>query len=142
MKTQPCFRTAGLAVGGVVLLVALAACNRDQQLPPAAALPPAPAQVGPTPVVLAPDDYVYYPAYEVYYSSLRHLYFYQDAGGWVWRPEPPHVPVSVLFASPSVPMDFHDSPSLHHEVVIRSYPRNWSPALRTRGRDDRRLDDR
>jgi hypothetical protein len=73
------------------------------------------------------DDYVYYPAYQVYYSSYRHQYVYQDGRSWVTRPAPPRVRVDVLFASPSVRLDFHDSPSVHHAAVVRQYPKHWAP---------------
>ena len=84
------------------------------------------------PVVEAPvivqDDYVYYPGYDVYYSSNRHQYLWLEGGAWVTRPQPRGVSVSVLFASPSVRMDFHDSPAFHHAEMVRRYPRNWKPS--------------
>jgi len=73
------------------------------------------------------DDYVYYPGYQVYYSSNRRQYIYRDGRSWVSRPAPPRVSVEVLFASPSVRLDFHDSPSLHHATVVRQYPKHWAP---------------
>jgi hypothetical protein len=73
------------------------------------------------------DDYVYYPGYEVYYSSSRRQYTYRDGRSWVSRPAPPRVSVDVLFASPSVRLDFHDAPSVHHERVVRQYPKHWAP---------------
>ena len=88
--------------------------------------------------VVQQDDYVYYPAYEVYYSSSRHDYRYRDGNAWVTRAAPPHVSVDVLFASPSVRLDFHDAPERHHEEIMRSYPRTWAPPAR--GRDDRKDD--
>lgn len=90
--------------------------------------------VEPSPPVIveAEDDYVYYPQYEVYYSVHRHQYFYRDGGAWISRPAPRGVSVGVLFASPSVRMNFHDSPRYHHDVVVRSYPRNWSARVRVR----------
>ena len=77
--------------------------------------------------IMMQDDYVYYPGYEVYYSSTRRQYVYQDGSAWVTRPAPPRVSVAVLFASPSVAMDFHDAPAVHHASTVRSYPRNWAP---------------
>jgi hypothetical protein len=71
--------------------------------------------------------YVYYPAYQVYYSSNNRQYVYQDGRSWVWRPAPPRVSVDVLFASPSVRLDFHDSPAAHHATVVRQYPKHWAP---------------
>ena len=86
---------------------------------------------GPRPAVEATvvmqDDYVYYPGYDLYYSNNRHQYYYQDGGAWVSRPAPRGVSVDVLFASPSVRMDFHDSPARHHAEVVKQYPRNWAP---------------
>jgi len=83
---------------------------------------------GPPPAVeVVQDDYVYYPGYEIYYSNRRRQYTYRDGRSWVSRPAPPRVSVDVLIASPSVRLDFHDSPSRHHDRVVRSYPRNWAP---------------
>jgi hypothetical protein len=79
------------------------------------------------PVVLVQDDYVYYPGYQIYYSSYRRQYVYQDGRSWVSRPAPPRVSVDVLFASPSVRLDFHDSPSIHHARVVQQYPKHWVP---------------
>lgn len=79
------------------------------------------------PQVVVQDYYVYYPSYQVYYSSYRRQYVYQDGRAWVSRPAPPRVPVDVLFASPSVRLDFHDSPSTHHSRVVKQYPTNWAP---------------
>ena len=73
------------------------------------------------------DDYVYYPGYQVYYSSTRRQYTYRDGRSWVSRPAPPRVSVDVLFASPSVRLDFHDSPAIHHASVVRQYPKHWAP---------------
>ena len=73
------------------------------------------------------DDYVYYPAYQVYYSSNRRQYVYQKGRSWVSRPAPPRVSPGVLAASPSVRLDFHDSPANHHATVVRQYPKHWAP---------------
>ena len=75
--------------------------------------------------VVEQDDYVYYPQYEVYYSNSRHQYGYREGNRWAWRPAPPGVSVNVLYKSPSVRMDFHDSPEHHHSTVVQRYPRNW-----------------
>jgi hypothetical protein len=82
------------------------------------------------PVVVAPavviqDDYVYYPNYAIYYNSHRHQYAYLENGAWVLQPAPQGVSVEVLLASPSVRMDFHDSPANHHAEMLRKYPKNW-----------------
>ena len=104
---------------------------------------PAHVYVAPPPVVIA-DDYVYYPGYHVYYNNYRHQYYYQENRAWVSRPAPRGVSVDVLLASPSVRMDFHDSPSRHHAAVVRQYPRTWTaPSSRPgptgpNGRDQRR----
>lgn len=71
------------------------------------------------------DDYIYYPAYGVYYSNSRRQYAYRDHDRWVARPAPPNVTVNVLQTSPSVRMNFHDSPANHHDVVVKQYPKNW-----------------
>lgn len=80
------------------------------------------------PVFLAQDDYVYYPQYECYYSVSRHQYAYREGNAWVARPAPRGVTVDVLKASPSVPMNFHDSPASHHAAVVQQYPKNWKPS--------------
>jgi hypothetical protein len=79
-----------------------------------------------TPPVMQ-DNYVYYPRYGVYYNSSRREYAYQDRGAWVSRPAPNGVSVGVLRASPSVKMDFHDSPDKHHAAMVQKYPKNWAP---------------
>lgn len=140
MQSKLNFRNAGIDVlvfGSVLALALLAACNRDQPQTAVAVQSAAPAAVAPQvvqvqPEVVLQDDYIYYPQYEVYYSGSRHEYMYQDGNAWIWRAAPPHVEVNVLFASPSVHMDFHDSPALHHEAIVRSYPRNWAPVGRVR----------
>jgi len=88
--------------------------------------------------IVVEDDYVYYPGYDVYYNSSRHQYAYMEGGAWVSRPAPPGVSVDVLLASPSVRMNFHDSPANHHAEMVRQYPRNWRPS----GQKDNRKDDR
>jgi hypothetical protein len=79
-------------------------------------------------VVVTQDDYVYYPAYECYYSVSRHQYAYRDGDAWVARSAPRGVSVNVLVASPSVRMNFHDSPARHHAEIVKQYPKNWKPA--------------
>ena len=80
------------------------------------------------PVVVVQDDYVYYPDYGVYYNSGRHQYYYLRGDAWVWAPAPEGVSVDVLLASPSVHMDWHDSPANHHKEMAQKYPKNWKPA--------------
>jgi hypothetical protein len=87
------------------------------------------------------DEYVYYPGYEIYYNSHRRQYTYREGDSWVSRPAPPRVAVDVLFASPSVRLDFHDAPAGHHQVIVRQYPKNWAPPgqphARNQGRGER-----
>jgi hypothetical protein len=84
-------------------------------------------------VVVAQDDYVYYPQYECYYSVSRHQYAYREGNNWVARSTPHGVSANVLMASPSVKMDFHDSPSQHHAAVVKQYPKNWKPSGSNQG---------
>jgi hypothetical protein len=79
-------------------------------------------------------EYVYYPAYQVYYGRHTHQYVYLEGRSWVSRPAPPRVSVDVLFSSPSVRLDFHDHPSIHHATVVRQYPKHWAPPGSDRGR--------
>jgi hypothetical protein len=88
------------------------------------------------PVVVVQDDYVYYPDYEIYYSSSRHQYAYLEGGAWVSRPAPRGVSVNVLMASPSVRMNFHDSPANHHAAVIKQYPGNRAQPGSNQGRNN------
>jgi len=90
----------------------------------------------PAPVVVMQDDYIYYPQYEVYYSNSRHQYGYRNGNSWDWRPAPPGVSLNALVSSPSVRMDFHDSPEHHHNTVVRTYPRNWKPEHGHADKDD------
>lgn len=100
--------------------------------------------------VVYQDDYDYYPGYEVYYSRNRREYVYRDGSAWVRRPEPRGITVDVLLSAPSVRVDFRDSPELHHDTVIKSYPRNWKKpdqkhddkSDRKNDKDTRRDDDR
>ena len=132
-------------VSGAALLATLTGCSKSQSdtqyvSAPAATAPTAAVPVQPT--VVVQDDYVYYPAYEVYYSSNRHDYRYREGNNWITRPAPPRVSVDVLFASPSVRVDFHDAPERHHESIVRTYPRNWVPPGQGRGAQDERKDER
>jgi hypothetical protein len=88
------------------------------------------------PVVVVQDDYVYYPDYEIYYSSSRHQYAYLEGGAWVSRPTPRGVSVNVLLRSPSVRMDFHDSPANHHAEMVRQYPGNRAQPGSNQGRNN------
>jgi hypothetical protein len=92
--------------------------------------------------VVLEDDYVYYPNYEVYYSVSRHQYAYREGSVWVARPAPRGVSVDVLLASPSVRMNFHDSPANHHAEIVRQYPKNWKPSGPDQGQNENRKDDK
>ena len=123
-------RTKWSSIGfmvGATLLGALTGCVSHGHGPRYAReyAPPPPVYVEREVVVLQ-DDYVYYPRYQVYYSSNRRQYLYQDGRSWVSRPAPPRVPVDALYASPSVRLDFHDHPSIHHATVVKQYPKKWN----------------
>jgi len=108
---------------GAVLLAALTECagNANAQGIKITVTPPILVVAPPVvvaPVVVVQDDYVYYPNYGVYYNSHRHQYYYLRGDAWVWAPAPEGVSVDVLLASPSVRMDFHDSPANHHACLL------------------------
>ena len=127
----------GFLLSGAVL-GALTGCGGYEDGPRGGA-----AYVGPPPgyvestAAVAPD-YVYYPGYEVYYSSNTRQYVYRDGHSWVTRGAPPRVSAQVLSASPSVRLDFHDSPALHHAEVVRQYPKHWAPPATSHGRNEGR----
>ena len=106
---------------GAVLLMTLTGCVGYVDGPRAG------IYAGPD-VFVAQDDYVYYPSYAVYYSTSRHRYAYCEGNAWVARPAPRGVTVNVLRASPSVKMNFHDSPAYHNAAVVKQYPKNWRPS--------------
>ena len=115
---------------GAVLLMTLTGCVAYVDRPPQGSVYVAP------PVVVVEDDYVYYPDYEVYYSSSRHQYAYLEGGAWVSRPAPRGVSVNVLLRSPSVRMDFLDSPEHHHAEVVRQYPGHRAQPGSNQGRNN------
>jgi len=88
----------------------------------------APVQVQPVGIE---GGLVYYPNYEVYFDPGRNAYWYNRGGVWVTGLAPEGISVDVLLRSPSVRMDFRDSPANHHGEVVRRYPHDWHP-------DDRR----
>jgi hypothetical protein len=112
---------------GAALLATLTGCVGYVDQPRHSRVYARPPPVHAEAAVVMQDDYVYYPGYQVYYSSNRRQYIYQDGHSWVTRPAPPRVSVDVLFASPSVRLDFHDSPARHHSSVVRQYPKHWKP---------------
>jgi len=120
---------------GAALLVTLTGCVGYVDGPRAG------VQVEPYAFV-AQDDYVYYPNYECYYSVSRHQYAYREGNAWVARPAPRGVSVNVLLASPSVKMDFHDSPANHHAAVVQKYPKNWKPSGSNQSQKENQKDDK
>jgi hypothetical protein len=92
--------------------------------------------------VVGQDDYVYYPGYQIYYSRNRRQYIYQEGRSWVSRPTPPRVSAEGLDASPSVRLNFHDSPANHHAAIARQYPKNWAPSEASRGNNEGHQKDR
>ena len=112
------------------LLITLTGCVAYVDRPPQGSVYVAP------PVVVVEDDYVYYPDYEIYYSSSRHQYAYLEGRAWVSRPAPRGVSVNVLLRSPSVKMDFHDSPANHHAEVVRQHPGNRAQPGSNQGRNN------
>jgi hypothetical protein len=135
-KTKHFFKAgkAGIALGAL-LLTTLTGCMAYVDAPRAE------IDAGP-PVFVAQDDYVYYPNYGVYYSSSRRQYAYQEGGAWVGRPAPRGVSVDVLVASPSVRMDYHDSPANHHAATVQQYPKNWAPPHQEQGQKDNQKGDK
>lgn len=124
---------AGFVLSAVVLaaLIECAGNANGQNAKVNVGINVAPPVVVAPPIVVTPpvmqDNYVYYPSYGVYYNSSRHQYAYQDRGMWVSRPSPSGVSADMLRASPSVKMDFHDSPEKHHAAMVQKYPKNWAP---------------
>jgi hypothetical protein len=112
---------AGVALGAV-LLATLTGCVGSVE-GPGASVYVAPPSVE----VAASADYIYYPSYNAYYNSDQHVFVYMDGGAWVSRPNFPGVSVDVLLASPSVRMDFHDSPANHNAEIVRRYPGTSGP---------------
>jgi hypothetical protein len=125
--TNPTFPAPSRAsyVAGVAVLLALSGCASEPPMYRTTRVvqPPPPPQT----VIVYQDDYDYYPGYEVYYSRNRREYVYRDGRQWVRSPVPRGVPVHVLAASPSVRVDFRDSPEYHHARIVQTYPRNWAP---------------
>jgi hypothetical protein len=115
---------------GAVLLAALTngVGSADGQGIKIIAAPPVVVAAPPlmvAPAVVVQDDYVYYPNYGIYYNSGRNQYAYLQNGAWVTAPAPYGVTAEVLLASPSVHMDWHDSPERHHAEMVQRYPKNW-----------------
>jgi len=115
------------------LLGALTGCVGYVDGPPQARVYATPPSVHVESAVVVQPEYVYYPGYQVYYARHTRQYVYRSGRSWVTRPSPPRVSVDALFASPSVRLDFQDSPSIHHSRVVRQYPKNWRPPQANRG---------
>jgi hypothetical protein len=127
-KTKSAIVGLGLSVVlGATLTGCIGYVERPRHTRSYAPPPPPPPPVYVEREVVVQDHYVYYPGYQVYYSSSRRQYVYLDGRSWVSRPAPPRVSVDVLFASPSVRLDFNDAPSVHHATVVRQYPKHWKP---------------
>ena len=88
--------------------------------------------------VVVQDDYVYYPTYGIYFNSGRQQYAYLENGAWVLAPAPQGVSVEVLRASPSVDMDWHDSPEKHHAEMLQRYPKDWKSSVEHHDQKDER----
>jgi hypothetical protein len=115
---------------GAMLVAALAegVSSADGQAVGIAVTPPEVVVTAPVvvaPAVVVQDNYVYYPAYGIYYNSGRNQYAYLNNGAWVTAVAPYGVSVDVLRASPSVNMDWHDSPEKHHAEMQKQYPKDW-----------------
>jgi hypothetical protein len=122
-----CFKTdqAGCALGAVLLLT-LTGCVGYVEGPRAGVYVEPAVQVDAG--FVGQDDYVYYPGYQMYYGSRSHRWYDREGSSWVAHAAPRGASVDVLHASPSVRMDFHDSPANHHPEVVQKYPKNWKPS--------------
>jgi len=118
-------RAGILAASALLALLTLVVCMSSTSAQPNAVQGPAVAVV--PPAVINQDSYDYFPAYETYYNRTSHEFVFRDGPAWVRRPEPRGITPEAMLAAPSVRMDFHDSPELHHDRVVKSYPKNWAP---------------
>jgi len=124
-------RPAAFGVGVAVLLT-FAGCASEADRPRAG------TTFTPTDIYVAPPDlksgvpvtdvYYYYPAWGVYYNNSRHQFSYLQGGHWVVGPIPPGLSINSIMASPSVRMNFSDSPTNHHAETSLKYPSNWKPS--------------
>jgi hypothetical protein len=124
--------TMGLLVG-TALLGVLTGCVGYVEGPRHSRVYAEPVPVYVQSPVVVQEHYVYYPRHQVYYSGSTRQYVYLEGSAWISRPTPPRVSVDVLFASPSVHVDFHDAPSAHHATVVRTYPKSWTPPGQSHG---------
>jgi len=114
-------------VSGAVLLTILAGSASYAGVTVEIGVPVPVVVVAPPVVVAAPavvivDDFIFYPDYAIYYNSGRHQYAYLEGGAWVFAAAPVGVTIDVLVASPSIHMDWHDSPAKHHAEMLQKYP--------------------
>lgn len=122
------------ATGIALSLLLLAGCATHEQAPQRVRVYPPPPPGPPPPDYVetqfpVEDAYVYYPAYQIYYNTLRRDYVYLDHGKWVSRSTlPRRMKGKTLTSSPSVKLDFRDSPSIHHADVTEQYPKDWVPS--------------
>ncbi len=125
MKMQ-LFKTNRTAlILGALVTVALIKCGGTVQAQNVTVSVPVPA---PSVTVVAQDDYVYYPQYGMYYNRTHHRFYSLNHGAWVVGAAPVGFTADVVLASPSVHMDFHDTPEHHHADIIKRYPHDWKPA--------------
>ena len=117
------FRGGATLLSGAVLLAGLTGCVGD--MPHRGAWSAAPEAKRVPTSATSQDEYLYFPSYAIYYNSTQHRYVCLESDGWATRIAPRDVTVESLLSSPSVLMDFHDSPVQHHDSVVRRYPKNW-----------------
>ena len=118
MKTIQIYKGSGIAIAAVVFMTLTKGVQpASGQVAVTVSTPPA--------TVVVQDDYVYYPHYGMYYNRTRHVFCYQQGSTWVTAPTPQGVTADVVLASPSVHMDFHDTPAHHHDVIVKQYPKDW-----------------
>ncbi len=127
---------AGFVAGAVLLAALTTAVGRADAQNSGVTITP-PVVVAP---VAVPDNYVYYPNYGVYYNRHRQQYNYLRGNVWVAQPAPEGVSVNALLASPSVNMEFHDSPERHHAEMLKKYPHDWKPSAVPQDRKEERKD--
>jgi hypothetical protein len=71
------------------------------------------------------DNNACHSSHGIYFRSYNQ-YAYMKVGAWASRPKPVGVSIDILLASPSVRIDFHDSPA-NNSMEISRHPRNWAP---------------
>jgi hypothetical protein len=133
MKMQ-LFKTKRTAlILGALVTVALVKGSGTVQAQSVTVTVPVPA---PSVTVVAQDDYVYYPHYRMYYNTYRHRFYSLNGGAWVVGAAPVGFTADVVLASPSIHMDFHDSPEHHHADIMKRYPHDWKAAAHDEHHDD------